>query len=151
MYLMKKNTEYALKALYNLYGSSPELKTLNTISDEMNIPKYLLRRLMQSLGRAKIVKAANGVNGGYSLLQKFYHITLYELIVLLQGEVTINKCFMNNDCKSQTFCPIKGRLSQIQNDLIETLSSVTVLDLAKLFNTGRKNDFLKLKQGAKSE
>jgi len=146
MYLMKKNTEYALKALYSLYYSAPQLKTLNHIAIEMKIPKYLLRRLMQVLGRAQIVQATNGVNGGYALLKKFNKITLYELIILLQGEISINKCFMNNQCESKTVCPIKKKLSYIQNQLIETLSSVTVIELAKLFKPGvKKNNVFKSK------
>jgi Rrf2 family iron-responsive transcriptional regulator len=139
MQLIKKNTEYALKALFFLYGSGPALKSLNEIAAGMEIPKYLLRRLMQILGGADIVKAVSGAQGGYELSQQFEVITLYELMTLMQGEFVLNNCFMEgDDCGFKSKCPIKPKLTKIQSELEDTLRSVTVRELAEAFkNKGR--------------
>ena len=95
MNILRQNTDYALRAMANLAGryGSGSVST-RRISDEEGISYEFTAKIMQNLHAAGLVTSTMGPKGGFSLAKAPDEITLLEVVSALQGEVCVNKCFL---------------------------------------------------------
>lgn len=80
-------SEYALLALIELaiaYESREPLQ-IRQISAQQNIPDRYLEQLLATLRRGGIVRSQRGAKGGYLLAREPWKITLFDILVCLEG------------------------------------------------------------------
>ncbi|MER3433136.1 MAG: transcriptional regulator [Leptolyngbya sp. ERB_1_1] len=80
-------SEYALLALIELavaYESGDPLQ-IRQISAQQNIPDRYLEQLLATLRRGGIVRSQRGAKGGYLLAREPWKITLFDVLVCLEG------------------------------------------------------------------
>ena len=81
--------EYACRAVLELaaHAHEGEPRTATVIAEARNIPeKYLVHILLQ-LKRANVVRSIRGAQGGYLLARASDVITLYDVVVAVDGPV----------------------------------------------------------------
>ncbi|MBF0206903.1 MAG: Rrf2 family transcriptional regulator [Oligoflexia bacterium] len=142
MEIINKSTQYALKAIFSINNSEYANLSLREISTQISVPPTFLRKVLQKLGASGIIEASSGPNGGYKIKKDLSKITLYEIHKIIQGELTLNRCFINDDFPNsfpKNKCPLLKKFSKIQTDLNDALKSLTLAEIAKLY----KNHFSK--------
>ena len=131
MDIIKRNTDYALRAMLNLannYGK--KLVSSRSISKEEKIPYQLTCKLMQKLNKAKLVKSTMGPKGGFELSNSPEKISLLEIIEIIQGPLSINKCILGKyNCPNKKKCEIRPKLLEIQTYLGNHLHDLTLADI----------------------
>ena len=131
MDIIRRNTDYALRAMVNLagrYGEDPV--STRDIAECEDISYQLACKLMQRLNGAKLVKSSMGPNGGFVLSRKPAKINLAEIIVAIQGPLSLSRCLLGeNVCSKQNDCPITLKLTKLQNNISEYLQSITLDEL----------------------
>ena len=96
----------------------------------MKIPKALLGKFFKKLGKAKIIKAYSGINGGYRLNKSLDKISALEVLTLMQGKFTINKCFLSSyKCPHEKNCPIRKKLKGVQINITKYFDNILLRDL----------------------
>jgi len=80
-------SEYALLALIELAVAheSGEPLQIRQISAQQNIPDRYLEQLLATLRRGGIVRSQRGAKGGYLLAREPWKITLFDVLVCLEG------------------------------------------------------------------
>lgn len=147
MDVLRRNTDYALRAMVNLaghYGNEP-LST-RIIAATENIPYQLACKIMQKLNNAGLVKSCMGPQGGFRLSRKPSKISLLELIEVIQGPVSLNRCLLSVDvCPRRRRCVVSTTLYELQQHIEHFLGGIT---LAKLLqdNSGKKRNKKKYKR-----
>jgi len=131
MDLIRRNTDYALRLMVNLAGRFNEgYVSSRVLSQEEGISYQLSCKLLQKLNAAGLLKSAMGVNGGFSLNKPPSKISLSEVIEVVQGPISINRCLLRRDaCPRQSSCPITRKLKGLQHSITESLTHITVEDL----------------------
>ena len=131
MDILRRNTDYALRAMVNLaghYGEDPI--STRDISQSEDISYQLACKLMQRLNNAGLVKSSMGPNGGFVLNRKPSKINLAQIIVAIQGPLSLSKCLLGkNVCPKQNHCPITAKLTKLQKNISDYLQSVTLDEL----------------------
>ena len=131
MDVLRRNTDYALRAMLNLasrWGQGPI--STRAVSQEMDIPYQLACKLMQRLHKAKLLESCMGPKGGFRLNREPSKINLLEIIEAIQGPVILNRCLVDvAACVRQPSCPVNRRLAKLQRSLEEFLSGVTLDEL----------------------
>jgi Rrf2 family protein len=131
MDILRRNTDYALRAMVNLtrhYGEEPV--STRAISQTEDISYQLTCKLMQKLNNAGLVKSSMGPNGGFVLSRKPTQINLAEIIDAIQGPLSLSRCLLGkNVCKKQNGCPITAKLTNLQKNISDYLQSVTLDEL----------------------
>ncbi len=131
MDILRRNTDYALRAMVKLaghYGEDPI--STREIAECEDISYQLTCKLMQRLNNAGLVQSTMGPNGGFVLSRKPAKINLAEIIGAIQGPLSLSRClFGENVCKKQNECPIYIKLTKLQNNISEYLQSITLDEL----------------------
>ncbi|MHC4461723.1 MAG: RrF2 family transcriptional regulator [Planctomycetota bacterium] len=150
MDVLRRNTDYALRAMVNLaghYGNEP-LST-RTIADKEDIPYQLACKIMQKLHNAGLVKSCMGPRGGFRLSRRPSKISLLELIEVIQGPVSLNKCLLSVDvCPRQPRCVVSTTLHELQQHIEHFLAGITLAKLLQA-NSGKKRNTKKYKRAGK--
>ncbi len=133
MDIVRRNTDYALRAMINLarnYGNN--LVSSRTIAIQEKVPYQLACKLMQRLHQKKLIESNMGPKGGFFLSRKPDKITLLEIIESVQESLSLNRCMLANfKCPKQKTCTIKPRLAELQEYIGTYLNNITLAELAE--------------------
>jgi len=133
MLRLSKKSDYALIAMKHLAtrqdgGSSSSARE---ISEAYAIPLELLAKILQRLVRAGLLLSVQGTRGGYRLARPAAAISVVDVIHAVDGPVTVTACSPDdNACEQYGTCSIRDPLWKIKSRIVETLSTVTVAELA---------------------
>ncbi|MFZ2149450.1 MAG: Rrf2 family transcriptional regulator [Sedimentisphaerales bacterium] len=131
MDVLRRNTDYALRAMVNLAGHyGQEDISTRDIARAEDISYELACKLMQKLHNAGLVKSSMGPNGGFSLSKKPARINLLEIIGAIQGPLSLNRCLLGaNVCPHQKDCTITVELAKLQKYITNYLRGITLDEL----------------------
>ncbi|MDY6822041.1 MAG: Rrf2 family transcriptional regulator [Deferribacterota bacterium] len=124
---------YALRVVtYMAKKNSKNIFMRSELSKECDIPDSFLGKILQSLTKSNILSSIRGKYGGYKLAKNIEDITIYDVIIAVEGEnfIYLNKClFDNNFCKHIKECTIRKALKKINNNFIKELKSYNIKSL----------------------
>jgi Rrf2 family protein len=136
MEVIKRNTDYALRAMLGLgenYGNG--VLSVRKLSEDKKIPYPLACKLMQKLQKNKLVTSSPGPAGGYCLVKAPGEISILEVVEAIQGPVYFNLCLNGKfNCELSDNCLLQNKLEKLQRQTNESLRS-TKLD--ELLNKGK--------------
>ncbi len=135
-----KASDYAIKALAYM-SQDPKAKYLrHRLAKDCDIPDYFLARILQGLAKAGLLQSERGAHGGFFLLRSPGEITLLDVIVAVDGNISLLDCTGADGCKSMGNCVAASAWMDIQSGFEALLSSKTVESIAEGFCFNISND-----------
>ena len=133
MDVIRRNTDYALRAMVRLAGSyDARLISTRVIADAEAIPYQLACKLMQKLSKAGIIESMMGPAGGFRLSRDPAKINLLEIIGVIQGPLSLNRCVLGAEsCPVGDRCTISAKLKDLQGQMNDYLAGVTLAELVE--------------------
>ena len=131
MIRISKKVEYALMALKFISNSDHKLVSAREISETKNIPYDLLSKILQKLKNENILASNQGMNGGYFLTKRPDEIPLFNLMSVIDGDISIAECLnikSGKDCCMLDGCTIKSPVSKLQKEIEELFKRKTISD-----------------------
>jgi len=132
MDILRRNTDYALRAVVNLSSHhANEPVSTKAIAVEEDISYQLACKLMQKLQKAGLVKSCMGPKGGFQLSREPAMISVLEVVEAIQGPISLNRCLLGVDaCPKQKDCTLRARLIGLQESIIGYLNGITLDELS---------------------
>jgi len=126
-------TTYGLRAMIYL-ASRYNNKNISIaeIAREENISSGYLEKLFKELKKNDLVKSVKGVRGGYSLSKEADKLSLYDIVMILEGSLSLFECISEDGkllCEGKNPCAVPRVLLRVQNAINKTLKSMTLKDL----------------------
>lgn len=128
-----QEADYGLRVVLFLskldYGKKIEAKS---ISEQEHIPIRFLLKILRKLTHAGIVKSYRGVNGGYSLNKMPEEISIKDVIEIIDGPISINRCTIDdNFCTANrtSYCKLHKAMEDVRGTLCDILSKMNFGDL----------------------
>jgi Rrf2 family protein len=127
-----------MAALALNWGNGPSL--LRDISHREDVSEKYLGQIVIPLKAAGLVASQRGSHGGYSLGRAPQTITNTDIVVAIEGPITPAPCAEsasadcgdgNGGCSRATDCATAVVWHKLRDDIVRSLSSFTVADLAK--------------------
>lgn len=132
---MKLSTRgrYGVRALFELarqQGQGPV--PINVLASHQEISAKYLEQLLIPLKAAGLVTSVRGARGGYLLAHRPEDISLYQIVAVLEGPLTVVECVENPDvCQRQGGCAVHLLWDEMSVKLKEFLSGVSLADLLR--------------------
>jgi Rrf2 family protein len=121
---LSNKTVYGIKALLEIALHNGSEVNGAEIAKVQRIPAKFLEQILAILKRSKLVISSRGRSGGYLLAKPPKAITLFEVVELLDGAITLTA----NLKKGNNLLAV---MKEIENKLIGELKKVTLEDLAE--------------------
>ena len=126
--MLSKSCEYGLRA--SLYLASLEQEgyvSIGTISEELDISFPFLTKIFQKLNDAGLLDSRRGPNGGVALTLPAEEITLYEIVVAIDGDDLFEECVLGlPGCGEAEPCPLHEQWTD-ERDRVENMFQNTTL------------------------
>ena len=125
MFRLSQKADYGLILLSNLSKNKKPI-SVASIARKNEIPAKFLSQIATELKKAGMIKAKEGVTGGFTLAKKATDIKLLDVLKLLDGELVVGECFEDDH---ECHCGGKEMWQDLKKQLEETIGSKTVADL----------------------
>ena len=136
--MLSNTCKYAIRAVIYLAvkSESGSKVGIKTISKELDLPSPFLGKILQTLAKHKILASTKGPNGGFSLRMDPEELHLLDIVVLVDGMDSFNKCGIGvKDCMEQEKpCAIHSRYAKMRDEMKILFESTTLAQLVTEVN-----------------
>lgn len=137
--MLSNTCKYGIRALVYIAsksGKKREIIGIKKISDELNLPTHFLSKILHQLVKNKILGSLKGPHGGYYFLKDPEKVSLYEVVLIIDGNSFFDDCIIQNrTCKSvdieKSLCPMHKEFSKLRREITELFKNGTIQDLVE--------------------
>lgn len=147
---MKLSTKgrYGLKAMFELsINQSQGPVPLKVIAKNQNISEQYLEQIFSILKKSGLIKSVRGAQGGYLLGKDAKDISVGEILVVLEGPVSLSECVLDEDvCENSGTCITKIVWEKLKKGIEDVINSITLQDMINDYDKNRllENDITNL-------
>ncbi len=137
--MISNTCKYGIRALvFIAHHSKVQGKIgIKKISEELDIPTPFLGKILQMLSKTGYLKSYKGPNGGFEMGKDPHAITLYEIVVLIDGDGLFTKCIAGiRKCEdmNKPSCSIHEDFVVLRDQIKSLMVSKSIGDLADGFD-----------------
>jgi len=138
---ISKNGQYALLSVSDLALHEVEdHQSIAQIAERQNIDPRYLGQIFFTLKNAGIISSVRGKSGGYYLARPAESISAGEVVRALEGDLIPTQCCAESadalSCEAFDACLTRSLWQSISHEINNTLDSLTIADIAKLYQEG---------------
>ncbi|MCK5582958.1 MAG: Rrf2 family transcriptional regulator [Elusimicrobiales bacterium] len=130
MKLLKKETDYAIRALIFIAKKTPSITAVSDIDKQISVSKPFLRKILQNLNKQGILISQKGKGGGFVLAKKPEKLFLKDIMKIFQGDLQLNNCIFDKKiCQNHKTCILRNKISSIEKTLLSEIEKIKLSDL----------------------
>ncbi len=129
--MFSQTTEYALRAAVWLAQNTGSPQTTAQVGEATKVPISYLSKVLQSLGRAGIVRAVRGLHGGFELVHSPELVSILDIVNVVDPIRRIKSCPLNLQSHSKQLCPLHKKMDQALAVVEESFRTTTLADVLR--------------------
>lgn len=138
--MLSKSTEYAIRAL--IYVSAANFEGLHPgykeIAKQIDAPEQFCAKILRILVKHQILSSGRGRGGGFKLDNLGKDVSLYQVILAIEGEKKLHGCgFGLPYCSLGQSCPFHESYAPIREQYLELTRSTDIAGLAESVRNGQ--------------
>ena len=133
--MLSKKTKYGIKALVHLAKKDQRCPVqISTISSAENISQKFLETILLILKKNGILGSKKGKAGGYYLLKEPKHVSMADVMRILEGPIAMVPCVSLNfyescsDCPDETICAVHNLMEEVRDSSLKIFNNKTLAD-----------------------
>lgn len=127
--MISQTADYALRAIVCMANQPESARTTEQIATEAHVPPGYLSKVLQTLGRANLVRSRRGLGGGFSLVRPVSEVSVLDVINAVDPIRRIAECPLGNEGHGVRLCPLHRRLDAAIAVIEESFRSCTIAEL----------------------
>lgn len=131
-----QEADYAFRIVSYLARNEGKVIGAPQIAESEGVTKRFTLRILRKLNLAGITDAKRGSKGGYYLKKPKEDITLYDIIVAVDGPIVINRCLQEDK-----YCN-KNRVNEVGNCKFHTTLAMMQSNIIKMFKNQTIDNFI---------
>lgn len=135
--MLSNTSKYAIRAVIYLavYATDNKRIGIKKIAEGLDIPSPFLGKILQVLVRRKLISSTKGPHGGFGLGKDPFEISLYDIIMEMDGDDLFNSCLLGagscDDNKNDGgYCAIHEEFASTRKQMVTIYKSKTIGALA---------------------
>jgi len=113
------------------YGKGP--MSIAEVARVEHLPVAYLEQLAAQLRRGGLIESTRGVHGGYALTRPPEQISVLDIVLIVEGEVSPVECvahdYVSGSCIREGECASRGLWLRLKESIDTVLSQTTLADL----------------------
>ncbi len=127
-HFIHREADYAIRIVAYLAGKKEKIK-IKEVSEKLYLSKPTVIKIVHKLRKCGIIITETGKNGGIRVSPKIVDLTLYDVLICMGFNSSINICVDRPDeCELNPICNITYFFLNIQNQIIDQLKKAKVKD-----------------------
>jgi Rrf2 family protein len=137
--ILSRTSQYAIQALIFIATQPRGVPVLiRTVAEHLGVPPPYLAKVMQDLGRGKIIHSFRGRQGGVCLREGGEKTDLMQILTLIEGPGLTENCVLGlKICGDETACPMHTQWKPIKTRIVKLLNQQTLGKLAAAVRSGK--------------
>ncbi len=138
--MLSNTCKYAIRALIYLanYSTKDKKVGIKKISEDLAIPSPFLGKILQNMAREKLLISTKGPNGGFALGLAPEDISLYDIVVHVDGDRYFNNCVIRLEpcsCFADEIstCAVHRRYGNLRSDVMSFYKETSLADIVEDF------------------
>ena len=129
--MLSTTAEYALRIMISLteWGDGP--MTSERIAGVTQVPPDYAVKVLQMLGRAKLVWAQRGRGGGFQLACDPSETSLLDVVNAIDPLKRIEKCPLGRESHEGTLCPLHRRIDEVTAQLQDSFAQMSLRNVVE--------------------
>ena len=130
---LTSTTDYAIRIVCYLAAQRQMIST-SELSQELSVPSSYIPKITKKLKQAGIIKACEGIKGGYQIAKQPENISLRDVISCTESTMAISRCLEKEGGCSKYYiacCKVHQILLDLQNIYNNRLESVKISDIIR--------------------
>ncbi len=128
--MISQTAEYALRAVAALASAKPgESLITQRLAESTKVPAGYLSKVLQSLGRAGLVKSTRGLGGGFVLTRSPAEITIFDVVQAVDPLQRIRTCPLGLAAHGVRLCPLHKRLDDAMKNVEDAFRTSTLAEI----------------------
>ena len=130
---LTSTTDYAIRIVCYLAAQSQMIST-SELSRKLSVPYSYIPKITKKLKQAGIIKACEGIKGGYQIAKQPENISLRDVISCTESTMAISRCLEKEGGCSPNYigcCKVHQILLDLQNIYNNRLESVKISDIIR--------------------
>src|SRR6187431_60823 len=127
--MFSQTAEYALRVVVFLGTLRGAPATTKQIAATTRVPEGYLSKILQALGRAKLVQSQRGLHGGSVLTREAARISVYDVVTAITPMQRINTCPLGLESHGTKLCPLHRRLDDAVAMVEKAFRESSIADL----------------------
>ncbi len=129
MIKMSKLTEYAFMVIMALKKSDLPASA-DFLASVTGLETPTVSKILKQLKNAGLLDSKRGSAGGYFLMKRKHEISLNDVIVAMEGGMSLTECADDDDaCHLTQSCYMSAGMKKVNEVILNALKSVTVSDI----------------------
>ena len=124
--MLSTTAEYALRIIIALTERANGPMTSESIAQVTQVPPDYAVKVLQMLGRARLVKAQRGRGGGFQLACDPRTTSMLDVVSVIDPVRRIDSCPLGRQEHEGQLCPLHQRIDDIAALLESSLASMTI-------------------------
>jgi len=137
MLKISRLTDYATAVVLFLQRDNV-LQSSETIAQGVGLEIPTVSKVLKLLTKAQILNSIRGASGGYKLAKNIADVSLYDVIVAIEGDTAITECTKTDSlCSQEDGCDTRSGWQQVNDDIRNILLKMTIERMAELNGASR--------------
>jgi Rrf2 family protein len=138
--MFSKSCEYAIRAMiFVAQNAVGEIRVgVKDIAKGTDAPEHFIAKIMQDLGKRKLVQSVKGPNGGFYLTKQDLKASIADIIKAIDGDKLYKDCVLGlKICSEKNPCPVHFEYREIKKKMIKMIETNTIGEFNAKLDTGK--------------
>ena len=139
--MFSKTYGYALTAVTHIAVNGQDGRKIGLLelSQELDIPRHFLGKIMQDMVRHGIVDSTKGPSGGFYINEDTLNKTLLDILLITDGQMVLHQCALGiHRCNSERPCLLHNDFAACKAGLLKVMGERTIGSFRQVSSTDRE-------------
>lgn len=128
MLRLSKLADYGSQIMTHM-ARDKHVHSASEIAEDLGITVATVSKILKMLARQNLVASVLGAKGGYTLARAPSEISIAEIILAMDGPISITECSTTSTCSRESFCSTKSNWQGINDVIYNALNRVKLVEM----------------------
>ena len=131
MIRISRMADYGVVATTYIARQPDAMHTATSVAEATGVPLPSASKVLKALARGEILSSQRGAKGGYSLAKPPAEISVADIVVALDGPISLADCLNgpSGKCDLEGFCMVRGPWQKVSEAIRVALEEVSLADM----------------------